>query len=162
MTVTAFAIVAALVAQASQPPAAPPLRPRAEVAADPPSMTATPGASVKLTLRVHLPEGIHVQADKPRDPSLIATTLALTLPAGVTVDRIVFPQPTEFVQAGQAKPLVVFGGDFFVEASLAVSSEAEVGEAKIPGVLRYQACNDRVCFPPARATAEWTLIIRSP
>jgi hypothetical protein len=56
--------------------------------------------------------------------------------------------------------LVVFGGDFFVEASLVVSSEVEVGEAKIPGVLRYQACNERVCFPPARATAEWTLMIR--
>ena len=162
MTVAAFVIVAALVAQASQPPAAAPLRPRAEVAADPASTAASPGASVKLTLRVHLPEGIHVQGDKPRDPSLIATTLALTLPAGITVDRIVFPTAAEFTQAGRTKPLLVFGGDFSIEAYVALSSDVAPGDAKIPAVLRYQACNDRVCFPPARAAADWTLIIRSP
>ena len=160
MTATALAIVAALVAQVMPPPpSAPPIRPRAEVTAVPPSAIATPGSSVKLTLKVHLPEAIHVQSDRPRDPSLIATTLALTLPAGTAVDRIVFPPAAEFTQTGQARPLLVFGGDFVVEAYLSVSSEAAAGEAKIPAVLRYQACNERVCFPPARATAEWTLVI---
>ena len=137
-----------------------PQRPRADVTAVPLPADVTPGSSAKLTLRVHLPGGIHVQSDKPRDPSLIATALALTLPAGVTLDRIVFPQATEFAQVGQARPLLVFGGDFSVDAYLAVSSEAAAGEAIIPAALRYQACNDRVCFPPARATAEWTLTIR--
>ena len=159
MTATALAIVAALIAQVMPSPAAPTTRPRAEVTAVPPSATATPGSSVKLTLKVHLPEVIHVQSDRPRDPSLIATTLALTLPAGTAIDRIVFPPAAEFTQAGQARPLLVFGGDFVVEAYLSVSSEAAAGEAKIPAVLRYQACNERVCFPPARATAEWTLVI---
>ena len=135
-------------------------RPRADVTAVPLPGDVTPGSSAKLTLRVHLPGGIHVQSDKPRDPSLIATALALTLPGGVTVDRIVFPPAAEFAQVGQAKPLLVFGGDFPVDVYLVVSADAAAGEAKIPAVLRYQACNDRVCFPPARATAEWALTIR--
>ena len=159
MTMTAAFVVAAaiVVAQAPQP-AAPP-RPRADVTAVPPSTAVKPGSAAMLTLKVHLPDGIHVQSDKPRDPALIATTLTLTVPAGVTVDRLVFPPAAEFVQAGQPKPLLVFGGDFSIEAHLIVSSSAAAGETKIPAVLRYQACNDRLCFAPARATAEWTITV---
>ena len=32
-------------------------------------------------------------------------------------------------------------------------------ERLVPAVLRYQACNDTVCFPPTRASTEWRLTI---
>jgi thiol:disulfide interchange protein DsbD len=115
------------------------------------------GSAVTLALKVHLPAGIHVQADKPRDPLLIATTLTLTPPEGVTVERIVFPAGTDFVQAGQGKPLLVFESDFVVEARVRVTASAPDGDIRIPAVLRYQACNDRVCFAPVRAPAAWTI-----
>jgi hypothetical protein len=157
------AIVAVSSLASPLPQAAPaPQRPRADVIAVRPSLPAAAGSTVTLTLKVHLPDGIHVQGDRPRDPSLIATTLGLTLPAGVTIDRLVFPAATELVQAGQSKPLLVFGNDFAIDAHLAVSAAAAPGELKIPAVLRYQACNDRLCFAPARATAEWTLTISPP
>ena len=40
-----------------------------------------------------LPEDVHVQAHKPRDPSLIPTVLTLEAPPGVTVDAINYPPP---------------------------------------------------------------------
>ena len=46
---------------------------------------------VRLALRVTLPEGVHTQSNKPRDPSLIPTELNIDAPAGVTVDEIVWP-----------------------------------------------------------------------
>ena len=134
-------------------------RPRAEVTALRPSASIAPGSSAVLTLKVHLPDGIHVQGDKPRDPSLIATTLVVTPPSGVSLDRVVFPAAQDFVQAGQQTALLVFASDFSVQAYIRVSPDQSPGALKIPVTLRYQACNDRVCFAPTRATAEWTIVV---
>ena len=155
MTLIALMVAAVL----TQNGAGAPARPRADVTAVAPSGPVAPGESVLLTLCVHLPVGIHVQSDKPRDLSLIATTLALTPPPGVTIDRVEFPAPHEFVQAGQKTALLVFASDFAVQVHLTVSGQASIGELKIPAVLRYQACSDRVCFVPARATAEWAVTV---
>ena len=160
MTLATVLVITAIAGAPAPQAAAPPQRPRAELTAVTPSAPIERGSRVTLTLQVRLPEGIHVQADKPRDPLLIATTLTLTPPDGVTVDRIVFPQGTDFAQAGQSKPLLVFGSDFVVSAQVTVTSAAPAGEIKIPAVLRYQACNERVCFAPARAQAAWTLTAR--
>src|SRR2546427_6219864 len=65
------------------------------------------GSSARVALRVSLPEGVHVQADRPRDPSLTPTILALEPPAGIAVAEIVYPEPTE-LKLGQQQPLVVF------------------------------------------------------
>ena len=40
------------------------------------------GAKVRLALKVALPEGLHTQSDKPRDPTLIPTVLTIDAPAG--------------------------------------------------------------------------------
>lgn len=156
MTLTPV-IVAVVLAQTAPRPAPP--RPRAEVTPVAAPAPMAPGSSAVLTVNVHLPAGIHVQGDKPRDRSLIATTLTLTPPPGVVVDRVVFPPAQEFVQAGQKTALLVFASDFGVRVHLSVAPEAPAGDLTMPVTLRYQACDDRVCFAPARATAEWKLAI---
>lgn len=154
---TTTALVFSLLGTIAQQQAGLPSRPRAEVSAVRPSAPVAPGAPFTLTLAVHLPEGIHVQADKPRDPLLIATTLTLTPPSSVKVDRVVFPVPGELVQAGQSKPLLVLGSDFVVEVHATLAPDAPAEEVRIPALLRYQACSERVCFAPARAQAEWVI-----
>jgi thiol:disulfide interchange protein DsbD len=145
----ALAGVPALAAQAS--------RPRAEVA--PAVTTARPKAGGPLTLALHvrLPKDVHVQANKPRDPSLIPTVLTLTPPEGVTVDDISYPAPSELAQKDRKDTLAVLGPEFTIAIKATLAAGTPAGEIKIPGVLRYQACNDSVCFAPTRATAEWVV-----
>ena len=45
------------------------------------------GDTVRGALTVTLPDGFHVQSNKPRDPSLIADRAHVDAPAGVTVER---------------------------------------------------------------------------
>jgi thiol:disulfide interchange protein DsbD len=118
-----------------------------------------PGAPVRVALTVGLPEGLHVQSDKPRDPSLIPTALTIDAPPGVRVTQLVFPHPTDFAQEGQPQPLAVFEREFVVGAELEIDKGVAPGELAIPGKLRYQACNDKVCFRPVTATTRWTLRI---
>jgi thiol:disulfide interchange protein DsbD len=156
------ALVAALMIAAGALIGAPALhaqasRPRAEVT----PIVSTPkpkaGAPLALSLQVVLPKDVHVQANKPRDPSLIATVLTLTPPDGVTVNDISYPAPGELAQKDRKETLAVLGPEFSIEIKATLAAGVAAGELKIPGVLRYQACNDSVCFAPTRANAEWTI-----
>ena len=149
LAVLAFATPPAVLAQ--------PGRPRADVAPGVERVTARPGDTVKVSLTVRLPEDVHVQAHEPRDASLIATVLTVEAPPGVTVDAVAYPVPTELRQAGRTDTLDVLGPAFEIGVRLTVAATAAQGDLAVPAVLRYQACNDRVCFAPARATAAWRL-----
>src|SRR5438552_3709915 len=95
-------------------------RPRAEVA---PIVEgrARAGAPVRVALEVSLPEGLHTQSNKPRDPNLIPTVLTIDAPQGVTVGEIVWPHSTDFTVAGQDQPLAVFEREFLVGVQLAIA-----------------------------------------
>ena len=119
-----------------------------------------PGQIVTLVLRVELPENIHVQSDEPRDPFVIPTLLTFTLPEGVTVEKITYPESTDFLLAGQEEPLAVFEHEFTIEARLALGADVSPGEIVVPGSFLYQACDDRVCFAPATAAVEWRIHLK--
>ena len=114
------------------------------------------GNVVRLALKVTLPDGLHVQSDKPRDPLLIATELSVDAPAPATVVEVVFPTPVDLKQTGADQPLAVFEQTFIVGVRLSIAPTA-TGELVVPARLRYQACNDKMCFAPASATTQWTL-----
>jgi hypothetical protein len=48
-----------------------------------------PSADARVAIQVRLPEGLHVNANEPRDPSLIPIVLTIDPPPGVTVAEIV-------------------------------------------------------------------------
>ncbi len=130
-------------------------RPVAELTATVEQQAIQPGQTVTLVLRVELPENLHVQSDEPRDPFVIPTLLTFTLPEGVTVEEITYPESTDFLLEGQQEPLLVFGHDFTIQVRLALDVDVSPGEMVLPGSFEYQACDDRVCFAPATAAVEW-------
>ena len=123
---------------------------------------AAPGSAVRVALQVRLPEQFHVQSDAPRDPALIPTVLTIDAPEGITVAEIVFPPPQEFNQLGQSQPLLVFPHEFAIGVRLDIASGVPVGQLDIPARLRYQACDDRLCFAPVNADLVWSLNIEAP
>lgn len=134
-------------------------RPRAEVATLSEKVAAPAGGRVRLALRVTLPEGLHVQSDAPEDPSLIPTVLSLTPPSGIAVKEIVYPIATDFSVAGIDQPLKVFEHEFSIGVELTLAPDLPPGPVSVPATLRYQACNDQLCFAPATADTPWSLTV---
>src|SRR5690242_8335739 len=99
---TCIALLASSAASSAQ------LRPEATIAPVGEAEGVHAGKSIRVALTVTLPEGLHVQSDRPRDPSLIPTTLTIDAPAGIKVAQLVFPHPKDFTLEGQAEPLAVF------------------------------------------------------
>jgi hypothetical protein len=117
------------------------------------------GAKGTVTLRVKLPESVHVQSDKPLDKALIPTALTIEPPPGLRVEKIVYPAASKLKQEGQTEPLAVFGPDFTITVHLAVTPGAAAGELNVPARLRYQACDEVMCYLPKTAETRWTIRI---
>lgn len=118
------------------------------------------GAPVQLSVHVKLPEDVHVQSDKPKDPSLIPTVLTLDAPPGVRLEKTTYPAASELVQAGQRQPLLVLGPEFTIGVRVTLAPDVAKGELTIPMRLRYQACDAKVCYPPKRAEGKWTVTVQ--
>jgi thiol:disulfide interchange protein len=120
------------------------------------------GGVARAALQIRLPPELHVQSNAPRDPALIPTELTLNPPAGVRAIEIVFPKATDFEQAGLPQPLAVFEHEFAIGVRFDVAEGTAPGTIDVPGRLRYQACNDKVCFPPQTGDVRWTLTVVAP
>jgi len=120
---------------------------------------AHPGGLARAALLVSLPQTLHVQSNAPRDPSLIPTVLTVTPPEGVRVSELVFPKSTDLEQAGQSQPLAVFEHQFAIGVEFEVAAGTPPGSIDLPGELRYQACDDKLCYPPVTSPVRWTLTV---
>lgn len=99
--------------------------------------------------------GWHINAHQPADAFLIPTEVQLTLPAGVSADVLDYPLPERkaFAFAG-GKELLVHEGQFSISTAVDVPAGFEGTTLRIEAVMRYQACNDVTCLPPATASAQ--------
>jgi hypothetical protein len=113
-----------------------------------PTVKAKRGTPVTVTLKVSLPAGFHANSNKPTDPNLIPLTLKWT--AGPLQDGVIaYPKPSlEQYTFTAGKPISVVEGNFDVVTKFKVPAAAVTGPAAQTGTLKYQACNDRMCFPP--------------
>jgi thiol:disulfide interchange protein len=132
-------------------------RPKATITAFAEREEVAAGSPVRLALRVSLPDGLHTQSNKPRDPNLIPTVLTVDAPTGITVEEIVFPPSTDLKQAGQDQPLAVFEREFSIGVRVSLASTLSPGEITVPARLRYQACDATLCYAPSTAQTAWTL-----
>jgi hypothetical protein len=120
----------------------------------PEPVVAKAGSIVDVKLPLQLREGYHVNTNMPPDPYLIP--LRLTWDSGsITVAEIVYPKPVPHKVDFFPKPLPVFSGRFELVTRFNVAASAQPGLVNVPGKIRYQACNDRMCLPPK--TLEFTL-----
>src|SRR5579863_8832681 len=113
-----------------------------------PTFKAKRGTQATVTLKVSLPSGFHANSNKPTDPNLIPLTLKWL--AGPLQDAaITYPKPQlEQYTFTAGKSISVVTGAFDLVTTFKVPATASVGPAAETGTLRYQACNDRMCFAP--------------
>lgn len=107
-----------------------------------------PDGGARVVAVADVAKGYHVNAHRPNEDFLIPTVLTLTSP-GIAFEEPQYPTPVaqRFAFAGD-KPLLVYAGRFEI---LARPSAAPTEPIELR--LRYQACDDERCLPPATALA---------
>jgi DsbC/DsbD-like thiol-disulfide interchange protein len=119
--------------------------------------TATPGSKVSLYVDVAPKAGIHVYAPGAKDYLPIA--LKLDAKSGVTIGALTYPKSQTLTFEGTKVP--VYDKPFRLVQEVTLDRSLESGQAvTLTGTLDYQACDDRVCFIPAKAPVSWTIAVR--
>ncbi len=112
------------------------------------------GEIVAIEAVAEIAAGWHIHSNKPPEPYLIPTVLTLDVPAGFADPEVVYP-PAEDQTFSFAPDLVlsVYDGKLGIAAGVMVPADFSGDRFKISAKLRYQACNDTTCAPPATADA---------
>jgi thioredoxin:protein disulfide reductase len=112
------------------------------------------GSILEVDAIASIEDGWHVHSNTPPEPYLIATELKLELPEGFAASEIYYP-PAEEQTFAFAPDLVlsVYEGKLGIAAAVPVPADYQGASLPITAVLRYQACNDTTCLPPATARA---------
>lgn len=116
-----------------------------------------PGGKVDMAVRVTVPDGWHVNANKPLDEFSVPTALTLTLPSGVTLAETVYPEAKTATLEFSTDPLALYDGTFSIGARLVAEAGIMPGDYPVKGSLRYQACNSTTCAPPKNKEFDTTL-----
>ncbi len=121
------------------------------------SSGAHPGSSYRVAVQARLDAGFHVNSNEPLEDLYIPTELNLDPPDGIRLESIAWPESFLFEVAGE--PLAVFEEEFVIGAGLALDPDLELGEYVVTGSLRYQACDDTICYFPTTADLEFHLSV---
>ena len=117
------------------------------------------GTTFRVALRAQLDPGFHVNSNTPLETFLIPTVLTVDPPPGITLEGIAWPEAILLSQAGAEQPLAVFGETFLIGAALALAPDLQPGTYDVPGSLRYQACDETMCYLPATAAVSFPLVV---
>jgi len=106
------------------------------------------GRTVRATVVMEIPNGLHVQSSKPLDKFLIATKLDVETPSGMTAGAIAYPRALMRSLKFSKNQVAVYEGRAIIRFNVTVPPSYSGGSGEIKGKLRFQACNDESCFPP--------------
>ncbi len=92
--------------------------------------------------------GFHCNTNTPSDEYLIPLKLSFAPGAGIESTGITYPKGKDEKYSFSPKPLNVYSGEFEITAAFKAAADAKKGSATVSGKLRYQACNETMCFAP--------------
>jgi DsbC/DsbD-like thiol-disulfide interchange protein len=117
------------------------------------------GGTVTLWADVTPKPNIHVYASNK--DGFTPVTLVLTPQAGLTIGKVKYPHPELLPTPGVSDRVPVYHKVFRLAEPVTVAATAKSGEdITIAGVVNYQACDDRVCYPTASLPISWTVRVK--
>ena len=106
------------------------------------------GRIVRASVVMDIPNGLHVQSNKPLDKFLVPTKLDVETPSGMQVGPVSYPRPVMRNLKFSKGSVAVYEGRAMLRFNVTVPANYSGGSGEIKGKLRFQACNDESCFPP--------------
>ncbi len=147
-------IAAAVLAQLSTAGSRPA---HATVAASTVAVSGAPGAKVSLLVDVTPKAGVHVYA--PGSNDYIAVEIKLNPLPAITAAKVAYPKSEIMTFADEKVP--VFTKPFQLTQEVTLEKSVKAGDVVVvSGKVTYQACDDRVCYPPESSPVSWAIGVK--
>ncbi len=129
----------------------------AAILASPTQVNGAAGAKLALFVDVTPKPGIHVYA--PGSNDYIPITVKLNAQPELKAGKVAYPKSEIMTFADEKVP--VFQKPFRLTQSVTLDKAAKPGSTvTVSGTVHYQACDDRVCYPPESSPIAWTVIVK--
>jgi len=113
------------------------------------------GRTVQAAVVMEIPSGYHVNANRPLAKYAIATSLKIEAPGGIKIGPVSYPRAiVRKLKAVNNESLAVYEGRAIMRFNVTVPANYQGGEIALRARLRFQSCNDEVCFPPKNEDVE--------
>ncbi len=116
------------------------------------------GGAVMLRVDVTPNPSVHVYADGAKDVTPVALTL--TPNPAVSTGKIKYPPSERVPDPASLAPVPAYARAFRIEVPATIASSAKAGDViTLGGVLNYQACDERMCYPVSSSPVSWQVTI---
>lgn len=122
------------------------------------SGTFTPGKSVRATVVLGLPGGLHANSHNPGGEYSVPTTVRASA-RGVRIGAVSYPRGHNRTFEFSSTPLNVYEGRTSFGFNITVPANYSSQTLRVNVTVKYQACTNEVCYPPK--SKEITLTARS-
>ena len=109
------------------------------------------GSTVRGAIVLTIPEGLHVNSNKPSTEYLIPTTVRIS-GVGFKPGPVEYPDGTNKKFQFSESELNVYVGEVTIPFSIVVPKRFRGDTLSVKALVRYQACTDEVCYPPKNIT----------
>ncbi|MGH9972121.1 MAG: protein-disulfide reductase DsbD N-terminal domain-containing protein [Pyrinomonadaceae bacterium] len=116
------------------------------------------GRPAQTMVVMDIPSGFHVHSNRPLEKFLIATQLQVEAPKGVRVGPVNYPRALLRSLKFSKNKVAVYEGRATMRFNVTVPANFGSDSTELKARLRYQSCNDELCFPPQ--TREITIPIK--
>ena len=120
----------------------------------PEELTLKRGEGSEASIEISVRDGFHVQANPAANQFLIPLTISVESNEALKVGEPRYPPPTRYRLEGTEEDLLVYGGVIKVPFTIQSSRSTPPDLHELQGKVKYQACDDRSCRPPATAPFE--------
>jgi DsbC/DsbD-like thiol-disulfide interchange protein len=129
----------------------------ATILPSPTEVNGTAGAKLALFVDVTPKPGIHVYAPGSKD--YIPITVKLNAQPEIKAGKVAYPKSEVMTFADEKVP--VFQKPFRLTQDVTLDKSAKAGSTvTVSGTVNYQACDDRVCYPPESSPITWTVVVK--
>jgi thiol:disulfide interchange protein DsbD len=149
-TVVLVAVLAQLITPARKPG-------HATIIASPGDVSGKAGEKLALFVDVTPKPGMHVYA--PGNADYIPITVKLNPLPEIKAGKLAYPK-SEVITLADEK-VSVFQKPFRLTQDVTLDTSTKSGSTvAVAGTVNFQACDDRVCYPPENAPVSWTVTVK--
>lgn len=129
------------------------------VATSAPRGAVAPGMRLSLWIDVTPKPSMHVYAPAQKD--FIPISLSLANQAAVRPHVVQFPKPEQLFSTASQDTQLVYSKPFRIVQDVTVRAAAGA-TLTVKGALKYQACDDSICYAPVTVPVAWTVELKRP
>ncbi len=118
-----------------------------------------PGSILNGTIVLKIPDGLHVNSNKPKSEYAIPTSVTFRA-EGFKPVSIQYPEGTDRKFQFSESELNVYEGKVMIPFSITVPKRFRASRLSIKAVVQYQACTEEVCYAPKSVQLFLTAAVR--